>query len=143
VEESSEDVVNHAWFRRCSGLYLSILCKRSAKSSDSASVSLTPRRSKIPNSTFLVSAHLQTLQRESFRTIVVPSIIKRMHGLVRLFFLFSIALFVNAVGTSKFTAETFVIRAIDYDFDCEGGIFGISIFTKLTGGSVAIILDPP
>ncbi|KAK9312051.1 hypothetical protein V1522DRAFT_395458 [Lipomyces starkeyi] len=66
-----------------------------------------------------------------------------MHGLVRLFFLFFIALFVNAVGTSKFTAETFVIRAIDYDFDCEGGIFGISIFTKLTGGSVAIILDPP
>ncbi|KAK9481474.1 hypothetical protein V1527DRAFT_479551 [Lipomyces starkeyi] len=66
-----------------------------------------------------------------------------MYGLVRLFFLFSMVLFVNAVATSKFTSERFVIRAIDYDFDCEGGIFGISIFTRLTGGSVAIILDPP
>ncbi|ODQ74716.1 hypothetical protein LIPSTDRAFT_227475 [Lipomyces starkeyi NRRL Y-11557] len=44
---------------------------------------------------------------------------------------------------SKYTTERFGIRAIDYDFDCEGGIFGVSIFTRLTGGSVAIILDLP
>ncbi|KAK9366107.1 hypothetical protein V1509DRAFT_305459 [Lipomyces kononenkoae] len=41
------------------------------------------------------------------------------------------------------TLESFEIQHIQYDFDCDDGIFGTSVFTRLTGGVYMEVLDPP
>ncbi|KAK9481533.1 hypothetical protein V1527DRAFT_479391 [Lipomyces starkeyi] len=66
-----------------------------------------------------------------------------MHRFLHILVLSWIILWVDAVGIGDFSAETFVIRPMDYEFVCDEGLFGISIFTKLTGGCVSTILDPP
>ncbi|KAK9489092.1 hypothetical protein V1508DRAFT_429113 [Lipomyces doorenjongii] len=66
-----------------------------------------------------------------------------MHMVLYLSVLSCIIVSVDAVGIGNFSVERFVIRPIDYEFVCDNGLFGISIFTKLTGGGVATSLDPP
>ncbi|KAK9326094.1 hypothetical protein V1517DRAFT_103388 [Lipomyces orientalis] len=41
------------------------------------------------------------------------------------------------------TLESFEILPIEYEFICDGGIFGESVFTALTGGVNMQVLDPP
>ncbi|KAK9237085.1 hypothetical protein V1525DRAFT_419810 [Lipomyces kononenkoae] len=66
------------------------------------------------------------------------------HTIFLIFFaLWCTILQVNATGIGNFSVERFVIQPINYEFSCDEGLFGISVFTKLTGGAVQNVLDPP
>ncbi|KAK9357541.1 hypothetical protein V1504DRAFT_464166 [Lipomyces starkeyi] len=41
------------------------------------------------------------------------------------------------------TLESFEILPTEYDFECDGGIFGEPVFTRLTGGIYMQVIDPP
>ncbi|KAK9240653.1 hypothetical protein V1525DRAFT_177912 [Lipomyces kononenkoae] len=49
----------------------------------------------------------------------------------------------NHTSPENYTVESFEIQPIQYDFDCDEGIFGVSVFTRLTGGVYLEVLDPP
>ncbi|KAK9320282.1 hypothetical protein V1517DRAFT_329815 [Lipomyces orientalis] len=43
----------------------------------------------------------------------------------------------------NYTLESFEIQPIQYDFDCDEGIFGMTVFTRLTGSIYMEVADPP
>ncbi|KAK9482795.1 hypothetical protein V1527DRAFT_475244 [Lipomyces starkeyi] len=49
----------------------------------------------------------------------------------------------NCTLPENYTLESFEIQPIQYDFNCDEGIFGMSVFTRLTGGTYMEVLDPP
>ncbi|KAK9241848.1 hypothetical protein V1506DRAFT_549435, partial [Lipomyces tetrasporus] len=49
----------------------------------------------------------------------------------------------NHTSPESYPLESFEIQPIEYDFDCDDGIFGMTVFTRLTGSIYMEVVDPP